>query len=411
MATAARSSGVRSEDDSGLKHMTQPVVSSGVENDAVARLLARAEAVADQWAELAAETDATPAFPTRAFERIAEADLLAAPVSQDLGGAGLDGSAATRSELLTLLKTVGRGDLSVGRLYEGHVNALQLIQTFGRPEQLAVWAADACARQLLFGVWNTEAGDGVKLFPLEGGRFRLVGAKTFASGAGNVQRPIVTGTLPDGGWQMVVVPADEVNVAIDPSWWRPLGMQASTSYKIDFSGVELGAEYLLGEPGDYFLQPWFFGGAIRFAAVQLGGAEALLNETRRFLQSLDSTGDPYQQARIAEGAIAIESGNLWLRGAAQAVDIGPERDTRSDIERIVSYANMTRLAIETICLDVIRLTERAVGARGLLQPLPIERIIRDLTLYLRQPAPDAALASVGRMMLERATPVHEVWRD
>ncbi|MBA2454587.1 MAG: acyl-CoA dehydrogenase family protein [Chloroflexia bacterium] len=391
--------------------MTQPVVSSGVENDAVARLLARAEAVAGQCAELAAETDATPAFPTRAFERIAEADLLAAPVSQDLGGAGLDGSAATRSELLTLLKTVGRGDLSVGRLYEGHVNALQLIQTFGRPEQLAVWAADACARQLLFGVWNTEAGDGVKLFPLEGGRFRLVGAKTFASGAGNVQRPIVTGTLPDGGWQMVVVPADEVNVAIDPSWWRPLGMQASTSYKIDFSGVELGAEYLLGEPGDYFLQPWFFGGAIRFAAVQLGGAEALLNETRRFLQSLDRTGDLYQQARIAEGAIAIESGNLWLRGAAQAVDFGLGRHTRSDIDRMVNYANMTRLAIETICLDVIRLTERAVGARGLLQPLPIERIIRDLTLYLRQPAPDAALASVGRMMLERATPVHEVWRD
>ena len=410
MATTARSSGVRSEDDSGVRHMAQQAVSGGVANDPIACVLAQAETVAGQCAELAAETDTGQAFPTRAFELIAEADLLAAPVSQELGGVGLDGSAAARLELLTLLKTVGRGDLSVGRLYEGHVNALQLIQTFGRPEQLAAWAADACERQLLFGVWNTEAGGGVKLIPLDGGRYRLEGTKTFASGAGNVQRPIVTGALPDGGWQMVVVPADEVNVTIDPSWWRPLGMQASTSYKIDFSGVELGSECLLGAPGDYFLQPWFFGGAVRFAAVHLGGAESLLNETRRYLQALDRTGDPYQQARVAEGALAIESGNLWLRGAAQAVDIGPDQDTRSDIDRMVNYANMTRLAIETICLDVIRLTERAVGARGLLQPLPIERIIRDLTLYLRQPAPDAALASVGRLMLERTTPVHEVWR-
>lgn len=380
-------------------------------SDELVHVLAQAEMVAERCAELAAGTDTARTFPTRAFELIADAGLLAAPVSQQLGGAGLDGGAATRSEMLTLLKTVGRGDLSVGRLYEGHVNALQLIQTFGRPEQIAAWAADACERRLLFGVWNTEAGDGVKLFPIEGGRYRLEGAKTFASGAGNVQRPIVTGALPDGGWQMLVVPADEISASIDSSWWRPLGMQASTSYKIDFSGVELEPECLLGEPGDYFRQPWFFGGAIRFAAVQLGGAEALLNETRRFLQSLDRSGDPYQQARVAEAAIAVESGNLWLQGAAQAVDLGPERDKTGDINRMVNYANMTRLAIETICLDVIRLTERAVGARGLLQPLPIERIIRDLTLYLRQPAPDAALASVGRLVLDGQKPAHRLWHD
>lgn len=369
--------------------------------ESVSGLLARADDVAGRCAELASDPDAPGTFPARAFELIAGAGLLAAPVADNLGG----------TETLTLLKTIGQGDLSVGRLYEGHVNALHLIQTFGHPEQIVAWTADAVERRLLFGVWNTEAADGVKIIPLEGGRYRLQGAKTFASGAGNVQRPIVTGELPDGGWQMVVLRADELDVSIDRSWWRPLGMQASASYKIDFSGVEVGAECLLGEPGDYFLQPWFFGGAIRFAAVQLGGAEALVNETRRYLRSLDRTGDPYQQARIADMAIAVESGDLWLAGAARIVDIGPDRDLLRDIDQIVNYANMTRLAIETVCLDVIRLTERAVGARGLLQPLPIERIIRDLTLYLRQPAPDAALASVGKLVLDRDTPLHEVWRD
>lgn len=377
----------------------------------VADVLSRAGAVAEQCAALAADTDARGTFPSAAFNLIARAGLLAAPVSRQLGGIGLEGTSQSLLPLLLLLKEIGRGDLSVGRLYEGHVNALQLIQTFGRSEQVAGWTADAVKHDMLFAVWNTEADDGVKIVPRGDGRYRLEGSKTFASGAGHIQRPIITGALPDGGWQMVVVPMDDVETAIDPSWWRPLGMRASTSYMVDFSGVELGEDDLLGNPNDYHLQPWFFGGAIRFAAVQLGGAEALLDETRRFLQSLGRTGDPYQQARIGEGAIAIESGTLWLRGAADAVDIGPDRNKRGDTARMVNYANMTRLAIETICLDVIRLAERSVGARGLLQPLPIERMIRDLALYLRQPAPDAALASVGRLALEQDATIDRVWRD
>jgi hypothetical protein len=62
--------------------------------------------------------------------------------------------------------------------------------------------------------------------------------------------------------------------------WEPLGMRASTSYRGDFSGTELEVDDLLGQPDDYHRQPWFTGGSIRFAAVQLGGAEALWAATR-----------------------------------------------------------------------------------------------------------------------------------
>jgi alkylation response protein AidB-like acyl-CoA dehydrogenase len=369
-------------------------------DEAIARALETAAQVADICAALAPGTDDARAFPVEAFERIRAAGLLAAPLPRAAGGLGLDGSPATMLPLLLLLKTIGRGDLSVGRLYEGHVNALQLIQTFGTRAQVARWAAHARERGLLFGVWNTEAGDGVQIRPLGHGRYRLAGAKTFASGAGYVARPIVPGALPDGGWQMAVVPMDAVAARIDPSWWNPLGMRASASYKVDFDGVEIGDDDLLGAPGDYHCQPWFAGGAVRFAAVQLGGAEALLAATRDYLRALERAGDPYQRARIGEAAILIESGNLWLRGAAGVVELGPDAGQSGDSATRVTYANMTRLAIERICLDVLRLAERSLGARGLLQPHPAERIIRDLTLYLRQPAPDAVLASVGERARE-----------
>ena len=56
--------------------------------------------------------------------------------------------------------------------------------------------------------------------------------------------------------------------------------------------------------------------------------------------------------------------------------------------------------MDRVAAPVVRLAERCVGARGLLEPLPFERLHRDLTHYLRQPAPDGALADVGRFVLE-----------
>jgi alkylation response protein AidB-like acyl-CoA dehydrogenase len=131
--------------------------------------------------------------------------------------------------------------------------------------------------------------------------------------------------------------------------------------------------------------------------VQLGGAEAVFDETCRFLQGLGRIDDPYQRQRLGEMSIALESGRQWLRGAAEHA---ARPGATAEAEATVAYANMTRTAIETICLDMLRLAERCVGARGLLEPLPFERLHRDLTHYLRQPAPDGALADVGRFVLE-----------
>jgi len=363
--------------------------------------------------------------------------LLAAPLRRELGGLGLGVDERPSSTLILLraLKRLGRGNLAVGRVYEGHVNALQLVQAFGRPDQIERAAADARDRHKLFGVWNTEAAGGVRIIPTEDGRYRLAGAKTFASGAGYVARALVPGAMIQpgvsdasdqaSGWQMCLVPMDQGRTDVDPSFWRPLGMRASASYRVAFDGVEAPADALIGRPDDYYRQPWFGGGAIRFAAVQLGGAEALFDAARDYLRRLGRAGDPHQRARLGEAAILIESGNLWLRGAASLFDAhtalfsrasaahprAESANTEGDVRRVLAYANMTRTAIERICLDVMRLVERSVGARGLLRPEPFERIHRDLTTYLRQPAPDAALDDAGRHTLETPGTADDLWTD
>lgn len=342
------------------------------------------------------------------------AGLLTAPLSQRLGGLGLGFETGNTTELLMLVKEIGRGNLAVGRVYEGHVNALQLIQTFGTPEQIETYAADAI-RDKIFGVWNAEAADGVKIIPLDNGNYLLQGCKTFASGCGYVERPFVNGALPDGSWQMCIVPMEKVKTVVDRDWWQPSGMKATVSYKVDFTGVELDRNCLIGNPGDYFRQPWLSAGVIRFAAVQLGGAEALFNTTRQYLQELNRTSHPNQQERLGKMAIAIESGNLWLCNVAQMVDryapiFGGYPDLPNpESSQLVAYANMVRTAIEQICMDVMQLSQRSIGTLGLLPPHPMERIIRDLSLYLRQPAYDVAISKVGEYVLANQVPASEIW--
>jgi alkylation response protein AidB-like acyl-CoA dehydrogenase len=373
--------------------------------------------IADCCAANAAAIDCNGAFPVEEFKQISELGLLSAPLMPEFGGLGLGIDSKFTHAMLLLLKKIGWGNLAVGRIYEGHVNALQLIQTFGTREQIQRYAKDARDNFKIFGVWNAEAKDGVKVIPLENGRYQLQGSKTFCSGSGYVERPFVNGALPDGGWQMCVVSMEEVETVPYADWWQPSGMRATASHKVDFSNVELDGTALIAAPEDYNRQPWLTSGSIRFAAVQLGGAEALFDATRHYLQSLNRTNDAYQEARMGQMAIAIETGNLWLKGAAELIAeyaptfCGDAHQEHPNGDRLVAYVNMARTAIEQICMDVIQLCERSVGTRGLLPPYPMERIIRDLSLYLRQPGFDASLQSVGKHTLahpqERSITWHE----
>ena len=375
--------------------------------------------IADYCSTHAYTIDCNGAFPVVEFQLIAEAGLLAVPLLPQWGGLGLGVDSSLMYELLLVLRQMGWGNLAVGRIFEGHVNALQLIQTFGTTEQIERYAEDARDRHKIFGVWNAEANDGVKIIPLTHDTYRLAGSKTFCSGAGYVERPFVNGWLGDA-WQMCVVPMEQVMTQIDSTWWQPAGMKATASAKVDFSGVELKAPSLIGKPEDYNRQPWLNGGAIRFAAVQLGGAAALLDATHQYLHQLGRTNDPHQAMRLGQMAIAIESGHLWLKGAADLIAAAdpmfgghPHQSPLStpSAEKIMIYINMARTAIEEICMDVMQWCERSVGTRGLLPPHPMERIIRDLTLYLRQPGFDATLQSVGHFALSQAHPISAIWHE
>lgn len=141
-------------------------------------------------------------------------------------------------------------------------------------------------------------------------------------------------------------------------------MRATASYAADFDGVRVAPDDLIGAPGGYYREPAFSGRAIRFAAVQQGGAEGAFDETRRFLARLGRTGDPFQRAPGRDGMARRVGPRLWLDGAARhAAGVAPGGGAGDDAAGIVAYARMMQSAIEDNALRVPTLADRSVGAR------------------------------------------------
>ena len=338
--------------------------------------------------------DAAPRFPADALALLAQAGLHLRYAPEAAGGQAFSDARAENLDLMDALRAVGRADLSLGRLFEGHVNALKLLDWYGSPAQQAQ-LAENLAKGLFYGVWATEPPPGVRIVQ-DAGIEKLEGAKAFATGAGGLGFAVITARPAEGRRRLVIVPADHAD-RTDLSGWRVRGMRATGSGTYDVSGLVVTDANSLGDPGDYDREPRFTAGAWRFTAVQLGGIEALLAETRAAMSEA-ARSDPLQRVRFADAVVATRTAGLWVREAAlRAAD---------DHDDAIAFARLTRGVVERAGLDVMELAARITGTRSAFDGQRIDKITRDLSLYLRQAGPDYARDQAAITWLD-----HDAWGE
>jgi alkylation response protein AidB-like acyl-CoA dehydrogenase len=355
--------------------------------------------VAEKAFARAGEYDEDGAYPGADVAALYDSGLLSAVLPVKFGGAGLTGLS-----LSEVLRSIGSGSLPLGRLFEGHVNALELVLRYGNDRRVELVAEEAQAGKL-FGVWNTDDGNGLRLIHRHG-RSWLEGRKILASGAGHIERPLVTAT-DENGCRMIVLPKLGAPNRADVSRWTAQGMRASATGAVDFTGVEIEPMEIVGREGDYERQPWFSVGAWRFAAVHLGGMERLFDLLRRHLRETNRGQDPHQAARLGRAAMAVETARLWVAQSASTAEA--PLGSRAP-EQLVAYVNLARLAVEAAALELMQLAQRSIGLQAFMRPNPIERISRDLATYLRQPGPDRALTDAAAWVLAQPVDAQDLWR-
>ncbi|TKD51537.1 acyl-CoA/acyl-ACP dehydrogenase [Sphingomonas baiyangensis] len=285
-------------------------------------------------------------------------------------------------DLLRLLYDAGRTDLPLARLFEGHVDAVQIVHRYGNADQRARLAATVGDGAIL-GVWNAALpGE-----PLRHDEGNLSGGKSFASGAGVISHALVTAETGDGP-RLILCDLDRVPPVVDRGFWHVVGMQRSETHVVRWQNAALQTGDLIGEPGDYVREPWFSGGALRFAAVQAGGIAALVDGVRDHLVAVDRADDPHQLGRLAALYAAAEAAAGAVRTAAQS--------WFDDETARLPLVSAARCAVYTAGDTALTLAQQAVGLQAMFVQHPLATTITDLSVYLRQPGPDAQRMRVGQ---------------
>jgi alkylation response protein AidB-like acyl-CoA dehydrogenase len=338
--------------------------------------------------DIADEADAESGFPSQAFARLRAVGVLSAPLPTSHGGLELgcnlqDGLTASFFRLL------GRGSVAVGRLVEGHVNALRLVWRYGSDAQKQD-AAAAAHDGALFGIWVTD-GNRTLSVQDSAGRSLLAGGKAFCSGAGHVSHALVTARADRSDPVMLLIRLDGRERRGEPR--TMLGVRGAVTSDMNLDGIV--AETQIGRPGEYLREPEFSVGAWRGSAVACGALESLVEAAIASLVARDRHRNAHQAERIGRLLIARETCLQWVGHAVSALGTAVPADEQ------VARVNLARIAVETSCLEAVTIVQRALGLSALLAGSRIERLLRDLMTYLRQPAPDETLTDAAVWFAER----------
>ncbi|MGA2013713.1 MAG: hypothetical protein ABSH51_24710 [Solirubrobacteraceae bacterium] len=353
-----------------------------------AATLADLDGVLSAIAAGAADRDSrrAPGFPHDAFDALAGAGAMAfnaragtirPPAAAELG----------------LVRRVAAADGSVGRIFDGHLNAVERIAVQG-PSALRDRELRAVrGGRLRAGVWGGDpvGGEGppAAIVADAGGAEVLRGVKTFCSGAGGLQRALVLARQPTGGPPSSVwVDLTDRRVEIDTAWYRSHGLVASESHRVIFHDVPV-----LARLGAITAQPWFGRDALRTAASWAGMADTAVRAALTSLAARPARGE-LEALGAGRMLTAQRTILVWLGAAAEAMD-----DAGPDLPAVALHA---RAAISDACVRVLDEAARACGSRPFVRADELDRARRDLGVFLLQHRLDPLLARAGATALAQA---------
>jgi alkylation response protein AidB-like acyl-CoA dehydrogenase len=332
-----------------------------------------------QVAAGAAARDREPAFPFDAMTVLAQA-----------GALGRCGSISREWELV---RAVAQADGSVGRIVDGHYNAVERIELLADEPLRSAHLEEVAAGRRWLGVWGADPapGEGAPAHVVrDGGELGLEGVKTFCSGAGGLHGALVVAR--EGDARRVAYVDLSEGVEIDRSWFAAAGMRASESHLVRFHGARVHA--LLGGPDELLRDPWFGRDAIRTAATWAGIADAARAAALEALAPRALAGDDLAALAVGRIDTHAQTIDLWLAEAGRRADAHPDAAMRT-------LSVHLREAVARAAQALVDEALRAAGSRPLARAGALDRAARDLRIFLLQHRLDPLLVRAGRESVDR----------
>ncbi|MGA9115646.1 MAG: acyl-CoA dehydrogenase family protein [Bacteroidota bacterium] len=339
-----------------------------------------------------AETDLRPAamrhdetreFPFEVVRKLADLGFMGITWPQELEGAGL-----TDLEAVLIVEELARVDPSVALTVASH-NSLCAghIMLFGSEDQKRACIPDLASGRRL-GAWAlTEPGSGSDSGAMkttarrDGAGWIISGTKAFIT-QGSVASTYVVMAVTDPGRGKAGVSAFILEKGL-PGFAvgrkeDKLGMRSSDTASLVFQDVRVGADSLLGVPGEGFKQALrvLDGGRIGIAALSVGIAQGALEASLRYARERIQFGRPIAefqaiQWKLAEMATDIEAARLLTHRAAWMKTRGEDVNLAGATAKYFASEAAVRAANEAVQIH---------GGYGFTREFPVEKLYRDVKL-------------------------------
>ncbi|VXB64854.1 hypothetical protein [Citricoccus sp. K5] len=284
---------------------------------------------------------------------------------------------------------LGRTDIPLARLTEGHVDALRILTEAGA-------APDTDA---LYGVWASRSGGtGLAGRPARDG-WSLKGRLLFASGAGVLDRALVT-VWPEED-RHLLLDAAVSDWSFDTSAWRTRAMEHSRSHRIELDAVVSARQ--IGADNYYLTRASFFPGGVGVAAVWTGGAARVLDLLADSWEAPVAVSDPKKvrlgRARtdLASAVALVRQTAVTLRASEVGGAPGPAGEglPAGHLDSLRTLATLCRAGVGAAVRRILEDVRALAGPAGLAFHENLSRAVDDVALYVGQQSQDGDAVYLG----------------
>lgn len=375
---------------------------SSDEHEAIRRKAARI--AREVVAPTANEHDRSISLPSEMLDELHREGLLALCVPKQFGGGGSNIVLGENPlAYLLVLEELGRADMASAHCYQVHVHAVQMLAAAATREQQQRYFASVVDAGEVISWTATEPGGTAR------GHYSMLtearpdsdglvlrGVKTYGTLASIASWTLIHGGLPDlpvpQNMIMAMVPRGAVNLVVDEAWWRPLGMRAAVSPRLELNGVRVAKQDIIQDGGFYARGNYGSRWHLAFGATHLGAADGILDFAREYLPKRGTTSNPHSQRAIGEMRMQIEAARSLLYKAA---GYWVSKETAKAEEYSLMAKNFAMATAEATVCETIRV----VGSSALFEEHPLGRQIRNIHVQSTHANLYNTAQSIGRAYL------------
>ncbi|WP_300537465.1 acyl-CoA dehydrogenase family protein [Sphingosinicella sp.] len=338
---------------------------------------------ADAITPFAAKWDEDHVFPRDTIKSAAELGFAAIYVSEESGGIGLG-----RLESALIMEAMAYGCPAVSAFISIHNMASWMIDSFGSETVKSKYLPSLVTMDRIASYCLTEPGSGSDAAALktkavrDGDHYVVTGSKAFISGAGQNEVYVTmvrTGSEGPKGISCLVIEKDMPGVSFGANE-KKMGWRAQPTAQVNFDGVRVPVENLVGDEGDGFkiAMAGLDGGRLNIGACSLGGAQRAIDEALAYTRQRSQFGKAIAdfqntQFRLADMETELQAARILLYAAAAKV-------TAQAPDKTKFSAMAKRFATDT-GMSVVDRALQMFGGYGYLQDYPIEKLYRDLRVH------------------------------